>query len=53
MKLTNILKYYLLFYIGYMFGTGKDIYNINIISVIFYILLIIEIFVLIHNEINK
>ena len=50
MKFNNILKLYSVFYIIYMLITNTNIYNINIISITFYIMLVIKILVLFHNE---
>ena len=53
MNFNSILKLYSMFYIVYMLITNKTIYNINVVSIIFYTMLIIKMFILIHNEIIK
>lgn len=53
MNFNSILKLYSIFYIIYMLITNKTIYNINVVSIIFYTMLIIKMFILIHNEIIK
>ena len=53
MNFNSILKLYSIFYIIYMLVTNKTIYNINTISIIFYIMITIKIVILIHNEIIK
>ena len=49
----SLLKQYTIFYLIYLFITKQDIYKINTISIIFYILLIIKIFVEFKNIINE
>lgn len=53
MNFNSILKLYSIFYIIYMLISNTNIYNINVVSIIFYIMITIKIVILIHNEIIK
>lgn len=49
----SLLKQYTIFYFIYLLITKQTIYKINTISIIFYILLTIKIFVELHNITNE
>lgn len=50
---NSLLKQYSIFYIIYLLITKQDIYKINIISIIFYSLLVLKIYVEFKKIINE
>lgn len=50
---NSILKYYTIFYLMYVFILKITIFDLNIVSKIFYILLLIKIVVEITNIVNE